>query len=113
MEISQVERGDVIVLEVAGSVDALTVDELVQALDAVVASDHVRLVGDIAGVDYMSSAGLRAILSTLKACRGNGGDFRLASPTDGVHSLLEISGFTSIVQIFDDVDSAVVSFDVG
>lgn len=110
MNLNQVQQDAVTVIEIEGSVDALTVEQLVQALDAAIAEGHVMIVGDLTAVDYMSSAGLRAILNTLKACRKAEGDFRLASPSDGVRSLLEISGFADIVQIFDEVDAAVESF---
>jgi anti-anti-sigma factor len=69
-----------------------------------------RLVGNLAGVDYTSSAGLRALLETVKESRQHGGDLRLASVRPEVLRVLELSGFTSILQVFDDVDAAVASF---
>jgi len=113
VNVSDKQQGETSIVSISGSVDALTIDELVGVLDAAIAGGHTRIVGDLSEVDYMSSAGLRTILSTLKACRSAGGDFRLAAPSEGVRSLLDMSGFASIVQIFDDVDAAVASFDGG
>jgi anti-sigma B factor antagonist len=111
VNLNQVQQDEVSIIAIEGSIDALTVEKLVQALNETIADGHVMIVGDLSAVDYMSSAGLRAVLNTLKACRKAGGDFRLASPMDGVGSLLEISGFANIVQIFDEVDAAVGSFE--
>ncbi len=113
MNVDEVQQGDIAVISISGSLDALTVDELVQVLDASLADRRTRIVGDLSNVEYMSSAGLRVILSTLKSCRSAGGDFRLAAPSEGVRSLLDMSGFASIVQIYERVDAAVESFEAG
>jgi len=58
----------------------------------------------------MSSAGLRALLETVKEVRKQGGDLRPAAARPEVLRVLDLSGFTSILQVFPDVDSAVASF---
>ena len=98
------------VVRVKGSVDGLTADSLTTALQSHVDAGRVRLVCDLSGVVYTSSAGLRALLGTLKATRQQGGDFRLAAVQPNVHKILELSGFTSILKLYRDVDTAVASF---
>jgi anti-anti-sigma factor len=71
---------------------------------------RVKLVGDLTGVDYTSSAGLRALLASVKDSRSNGGDLRLAGIQKNVHKVLEMSGFTSILKSFANVEQAVASF---
>lgn len=110
MQLSSETQGDATVVRVEGSVDSLTADELLAALQSHVDGGRVRLVCDLSLVDYTSSAGLRALLATLKATRQQGGDFRLASVQPSVHRVLELSGFTSILKLYGDVDDAVRSF---
>ena len=55
----------VTVVQITGSVDSLTAEALMQALSQEVGADRVRLVADFSGVEYTSSAGLRALLATL------------------------------------------------
>jgi anti-anti-sigma factor len=98
------------VVQITGSVDSLTADALMQAMSNEVGAYRVCLVADFSGVEYTSSAGLRALLTTLKDARGNGGDLRLAAVRPTVRKVLELSGFTSILKIFDDVPTAVASF---
>jgi anti-anti-sigma factor len=111
VDVQEERQGNISIISITGSIDALTAEDLVSVLDQSITDDYTRIIGDLSGVDYMSSAGLRAILKTLKASRAAAGDLRLAAPTEGVRSLLDMSGFASIVQIYDDVDAAVKSFE--
>jgi anti-sigma B factor antagonist len=104
------KREHVTVVSIDGSMDGTTARELVASLKEQVTGGSPRLVGNLAGVDYTSSAGLRALLETVKDSRQHGGDLRLASVRPEVLRVLELSGFTSILQVFDDVDAAVASF---
>lgn len=110
MELSVRSDEDVTVIEIRGSVDGLTADKLMQTLTEQVQSGRVRLVADCAGLDYTSSAGLRALLGTVKQARQKGGDLRLAAVRAPVLKVLELSGFTSILKYFPDVKEAKASF---
>ena len=110
MQIQFESRYDVSVVIISGSVDSQTAQGLLSELIAYVDAGHLQLVADLGGVDYTSSAGLRALLSTVKATRRGGGDLRLTRPTPNVLKVLELSGFTSIMRLYDEVDAAVASF---
>lgn len=110
MEVSVEQRGSVALVRIAGSVDGLTADGLQADLRAQLEGGAIHLVGDLSGVEYTSSAGLRALLATLKNARQLGGDFRLAAVRPAVLRVLEMSGFTSILKHYPDVDTAVASF---
>lgn len=103
--------GDVTIAAISGSVDSLTAEQLMQTLGQAVKENRVRLVADFTRVVYTSSAGLRALLATLKDARRQGGDFRLAGVQPAVLRVLELSGFTSILKLYGDVGAAVASFD--
>jgi anti-anti-sigma factor len=110
MDVKTETRGDVVVVSIAGSIDATTAPELAAAFSAEIGRGHGRLVADFTAVAYTSSAGLRALLGALKEARQAGGDFRLAGVRPAVFRVLEMSGFTSILKYFPDVDGAVASF---
>jgi anti-sigma B factor antagonist len=110
MEITTEQRGTVTVLSIVGSVDGMTASAMVVSFRAQVSSGNVHLVGDFTGVDYTSSAGLRALLETVKETRQRGGDLRLAAVQPDVLRVLELSGFTHILKLFPDLESAVASF---
>jgi anti-sigma B factor antagonist len=110
METSVDRRGDVITVHISGSVDGLTSDDLQRVLSSEVEAGNHDVVADFGAVDYTSSAGLRVLLATLKQTRSRGGDLRLAGPNPEVRKVLDLSGFTSILRVFDTVDDAVASF---
>ena len=110
MNITIEQQGDVAVLSVVGSIDAMTSDRLTSSFDEQISAGTVNLVADFSGVDYTYSAGLRALLGAMKSSRGGGGDLRLSGIRDDVLRVLEMSGFTSILKTFDTVEEAVGSF---
>ena len=111
MDVTFEERNGATVACIAGSVDGLTADTLLGALKQQVEDGRVHLIADLTGVEYTSSAGLRALLATLKLTRQHGGDFRLAGAQPNVLKVLELSGFSSILKLYADVPSAVASFE--
>lgn len=110
METNVEQREGTTVITVSGSVDGLTAQGLQEAFAAQLDEGRARLVADLQAVDYTSSAGLRALLAAMKEARSKGGDLRLAGPQPEVRKVLTMSGFASILKIFDDVDQAVASF---
>jgi len=110
MDVSVDTRGNVTVVSVAGSIDAMTSTRLSEVMDGQIGAGRVNIVADLGEVEYTSSAGLRSMLASLKESRRQGGDFRLAAIRPGVFRVLEMSGFTSILKHYPTVDAAVESF---
>jgi anti-sigma B factor antagonist len=110
MEIMVEHRAPVTVVRIVGDVDGITADKLLAELQSRVGQGHVQLVGDLSGVKYTSSAGLRAMLAIVRDARRGGGDLRLAAVQLPVRKVLELSGFTTILKLYDDVDGAVASY---
>lgn len=89
------------VLAASGRLDALTGGNMERAChEALAQSPKVAL--DLRNVNYMSSAGLRVLLSSLKLASSQNGAFALIAPQDGVREVLEMSGFTKIFVIVED-----------
>ena len=110
MKIDLKQIGDVFILALSGSIDALTAPQISDQISALTASGKNKLVADFSGVDYTSSAGLRVLLGGVKETRALGGDLRLAAVQPEVLKVLKLSGFTTIMKLFEDVDTAVASF---
>ena len=110
MEIAINEMTRVTLLAVTGRVDSSNAYELSDALNNQIGRNAINLVVDLEGVDYMSSAGLRALVEALKQAKSDGGDLRLCSPSERVREVLTLAGLDSIFEIYDDQVSAVGSF---
>jgi len=113
METSVEQQENVFTVHISGSVDGHTAEDLQQVFSREVQAGHHRLVADFGGVEYTSSAGLRVLLSTLKQARAGSGDLRLAAPRAEVQKVLELSGFTGILRVYETVNDAVRSFERG
>lgn len=99
------------VITVKGRVDSATAPKLSQALEAVMQQDRYKIVLDLEGVEYMSSAGFRALLAGQRACkRYNRGEIVLARVPVRVKEALELAGFTGLFRTFDDLTAAVGNF---
>jgi anti-sigma B factor antagonist len=110
MEIATQEFKRVAVMSVNGRVDSATAPELESKLRELVEADKNQIVLDLKDVEYMSSAGLRAMVSTLKAVKRVNGDLRISSPSPRVEEVLRLAGLTSIFSIHSTQEEAVASF---
>ena len=93
MELETKANGDVRVVAVNGSLDALTAPELADALSTQLRDGNAKLVADLSGLEYTSSAGLRVLLNSAKEARSKGGDLRFAGVQPNVKKVLDLSGF--------------------
>lgn len=110
MNIETRELKHVSVVTVSGRVDSATAPDLQKALQDLLDSGRNQLVLELKGVDYMSSAGLRALVSMQKAAKKNGGTLRLAQLSARVTEVLELAGLAPVFDIYPDVVEAVGAF---
>jgi len=97
------------VVRIHGRLDALTALSLEKTLDALRARGRLRLVMDFAAVDYLSSAGMRVLLSTAKKLRMRGGDCFFCSINDNVKEIIKVAGFEKILAIYPTESEALAA----
>jgi anti-anti-sigma factor len=83
----------------AGRIDGLSSSEIQRALDDLILAGARTLLFDMAGVHYVSSAGLRVFISTQKALKKVGGEIILLSMTAPVFEIFKISGLVPIFRM--------------
>ena len=110
MKIETRDLKHVSVVKITGRVDSTTAPEMEKALNQLVESDRNQVVLDLQDTDYMSSAGLRVLVSVLKSAKRNGGDLRLSQLSPRVKEVLDLAGLTPVFKIHTDVVEAVGSF---
>ena len=98
------EKGITIVMA-SGEIDAVTCGDLQDELEKLIQAGAIRIILDLADVTYISSAGLRVILSTAQKLYGSGA-FAISRTTENVRSILEMVGLASIISICDTLDEA-------
>ena len=97
MTIEKASTGTAVVLKIVGRLDTSTAPELEAAIDACAA--HIReLVLDCAGLEYVSSAGLRVILKAQKLMNAQG-SMTLTHVNETIMEVFDITGFADILTI--------------
>jgi anti-sigma B factor antagonist len=110
MEVYAKQINEVTILMFNGSIDAFTAPKITEFITNQITNGNIKLVADFKDVDYTSSAGLRVLLGAIKETRSRGGDLRLVTVQPDVLKVLNLSGFTNILQMFDNLNSALASY---
>lgn len=98
MRVTAASRGDWYVVSVAGRVDSLTSDELsALVVEAVAAHDQVAV--DCSAVDYVSSAGLAALLNGARAARAAHTTFTVCVPSPRMQQVLDVSRLNTLLNV--------------
>ena len=107
--IKKFKSSDMVVVK--GRVDSSTAPQLTEALEGITGDGRFKIVLDMSDLEYMSSAGFRALLSGQRVCkRYNRGEIVLAVVPERVKEALELAGFTELFKTFDDAVEAVGNF---
>ena len=110
MEIIEKKIGGVSVVVLGGRLDAYVSNDLEQKLNALIDADEVSLVVSLERLDYISSSGLRVLLSSLKKVRKKDGDIKLAGMKLHIKEVFDVAGFSQLFPIYDLEDVAVQAF---
>ena len=110
MEISVKPLKLVDIVSVTGRVDSATAPEFDNALKGLLERGRKKIVLECSKLDYVSSAGLRAMLSTLKAAKNGGGNLVLVNVNERIRDTLTLVGFQSLFMQFNDIVDAVDAF---
>ena len=107
MTINEEREHGVVVVSPAGRVDSTTSSTLDQYLAGLGAAGESRIVVDFAGVDYISSAGLRVMLSLAKRTKDLKGHVALSAMSDSVRQVFELAGFLPLFAVTASREDAV------
>ena len=110
MEVSVESFKSVDLVKVAGRVDSATAPSFSEALQQITDTGRYKIVVDLSGVEYMSSAGLRALVGALRTCKGRFGDCKIAAPSGRVLEVLDLAGLTELFDTHESTTAAVGAF---
>jgi len=111
MEVTTTQYKHCDLVKATGRIDSFTAPQLAEVMDAITNDGRHKIVFDMGEVDYMSSAGLRVLISTQKACkRFNRGEIILSAVPRRIYEALDLAGFIPLFKLTDDPTSAVGQF---
>jgi len=97
------------IVTVTGRIDTTNSSELEKPLLEMIDGGCTKIILDCAGMNYISSSGLRVFLVVQKKMNSVQGKFRLSNLQPGIREIFDISGFTSIFEVYPDVSTGVNS----
>ena len=111
MEIRTRRVGDVTVADMTGRLDSRTSGPVSTELNALAQAANGKLLLNVAGVEYVSSAGLRAILVAARLAEVNGGALKVCDATPAVTRVMEVSGMQSLLHLHATEAEALAAFE--
>ncbi len=101
---------DVSTLKVSGYLDITTAGELENALAGLLDNNYHKIVVDLSGATYISSAGWGIFIGEIKGIRNRGGDLKLAGMVGDVYEVFQLLEFQSILEAYSTATEAVDAF---
>jgi len=98
MQVTKNIEGDTLNVGLEGRLDTKTAPELESQLEADL-KEVSNVVMDFTDLAYISSAGLRLLLSIQKTMTAKGGSLRITNASDAVMDVFDVTGFTRILTI--------------
>jgi anti-anti-sigma factor len=112
MKIEVVDDGPITVLNLSGN---LVIGEAESALAStvarLVAGGKCNFLIDLGGIVVIDSSGLGSLVRAYSAARDAGGEAKFANPTVRTRKLLDLTMMSSVLDIYDDAESALCSFE--
>ena len=99
MKLVEETHGRVILVTASGRLDGTTSAAFGERLEKLAAAVEPRLVVDFSGIDFVSSAGLRTVLTVLKRVKAANGMLALCAVQAPVKEVLDITGFTRMLSL--------------
>ena len=109
MDISIKHSGDIVIAHFNGNLDTNTAPDAEEKLKDIIESSGAKLIINLEGTNYVSSAGLRIFLASAKKLSANGGVFKLCNPNEVVKEILDISGFSTILDVRSTEEDAIAN----
>ncbi|MDE3055395.1 MAG: STAS domain-containing protein [Verrucomicrobiota bacterium] len=106
LQIAVEEIEGVRVLRVEGRLDIANAPILDRKIDSLIDDKHHKFAIDFSGIDYLSSSGMRVLLSKTKQLRSQKGDLFLFSVTSEVEDALKMVGFDRFLNIYSNEQEA-------
>ena len=107
MDISSYEKEGFKIISLLGRIDSTTSTDFGDWVEKYINPPTSNLILDCSGVDYISSAGLRVILNVMKMTKQHEFVFSICTPQEHVRELLDISGFASLIPVYQSLEDCI------
>jgi anti-sigma B factor antagonist len=109
-KIDREARENVQLVRLSGSLDMYSFPRLETQLSQMFQEGKYVVLLDCRDLDYIGSAGLGALIGFAKQAREHNGDLKLLNVPERIFKIIELLGFTKVLQVYSDEAQALGSF---
>lgn len=110
MNVKEEQRGDLIILRLKGRLDAISSPGIEKQVFENINNGWHNMLFDFSEVDYLSSAGMRMLLSTSRKLKTLSGQLVVSGVNINVMDVLKMSGFDHVLDIVSSEEEALNKF---
>jgi len=106
------KKGNVQIIRLSGEIiDRNQTFEMMDAINELVAKNHIHFVIDLENLKYLNSSGLTVLIQTLTKARKAGGEAVISNVSKRVNELLVITKLNTVFTVADSVEDAIAKLD--
>jgi anti-sigma B factor antagonist len=109
--IERESRGEIQVVRLTGSLDMYSFPRLETQINTLFQQGQYSVLLDCRDLDYIGSAGLGALIGFAKQAREKNGDVKLLNVPERIFKIIELLGFTKVLQVHNNEATALTSFE--
>jgi stage II sporulation protein AA (anti-sigma F factor antagonist) len=104
-------NGDILVVNLEGRLDVSVANEVEEGLAELIDNgNHTKVLLNMEGIEYMSSSGFRACISTLRKLNAKEGSLKMCNIKPAVKRIFDVIELTSLFDIYDSPEAALSAF---
>lgn len=109
-EVVRSDTKDISILNIKGYLDAHTAPDFEKSLKNLIGEERYKIIVDLNGLQYISSAGLGVFMGFVEEIRQNSGDIKICSASPKVFKVFDLLGFPSLYEFYDNSGQAANKF---
>jgi anti-sigma B factor antagonist len=112
MEIQKERVGDICVVSANGRLDGIYSSAFAKEVSELIAGTNPKILIDFAEIDFVTSAGIRAVLLLMKKAEASGAVFALCGVNPQVREVLDTAGLAPILTVHPGRSEALAALKV-
>ncbi len=110
VKIGEKKAGNITIIFLEGKIDSTSSIEIEKKINDLIDRGEKYLIVNLSGTEYISSSGLRVMLSSLKRLKKVQGDLKVSCTRPLVQNVFNMAGFTQIFEFYDREEDALSRF---